>query len=65
MTDDRPPQNIPQIRIHVSEVLTACDAMQGWLRSNEPVNVFIALRKTIDELKIIEKDLEALNDVSV
>jgi len=60
MTDERPPQKIPQIRVHVSEVLTKCDAMKGWLRSNEPVNVFIALKKTIDELRIIEKDLEAL-----
>ncbi len=60
MTDDRPPQKIPQIRIHVSEILTRCDAMEGWLRSNEPVNVFIALRKAIDELRIIEKDLEKL-----
>ncbi len=60
MTDDRPPQDINRIRIHVSDVLTKCDAMVGWLRSNEPVNVFIALRKTIDELSIIEKDLEKL-----
>jgi len=60
MTEDRPPQDINRIRIHVSDVLTACDAMQGWLRSNEPVNVFIALRKTIDELRVIEKDLEKL-----
>ena len=60
MTDDRPPQDISRIRIHVSDVLTKCDAMQGWLKSNEPVNVFIALRKTIEELRIIEKDLEKL-----
>jgi len=60
MTDERPPQDINHIRIHVSEVLTKCDAMQGWLRSNEPVNVFIALRKTIDELRVIQEDLKAL-----
>ena len=60
MTDERPPQDINHVRIHVSQVLTKCDAMQGWLRSNEPVNVFIALKKTIDELRIIEKDLEKL-----
>jgi len=60
MTDDRPPQDITHIKIHVSDVLTACDAMVGWLRSNEPVNVFIAMRKTIDELRQIEKDLGKL-----
>lgn len=60
MTDERPQQKVPQIRVHVSEVITRCNAMEGWLRSNEPVNVFIALRKAIDELRIIEKDLEAL-----
>jgi len=60
MTEDRPPQDINHIKIHVSDVLTKCDAMIGWLRSNEPVNVFIALRKTIDELRVIEKDLEKL-----
>jgi len=60
MTEERVPQDINHIRIHISEVLTACDAMIGWLRSNEPVNVFIAMRKTIDELRIIEKDLEKL-----
>lgn len=62
MTDDRPPQTIPQIRIHVNEVLTACDAIMGWLKSNEPVKAYIAMRNTIDELRIIEKDLEALKN---
>lgn len=65
MTDERPPQDINHIKIHVSKVLTNCDAMVSWLRSNEPVNVFIALRKTIDELRIIEKDLEALKNGSL
>ncbi len=60
MTDERPPQRVPQIRVHVSEVITRCNAMEGWLRSNEPVNVFIALRKAIDDLRIIEKDLDNL-----
>ena len=62
MTDGRPTQNIPEIRMHVSQVLTACDAMIGWLKSNEPVKAYIAMKKTIDELRIIEKDLETLQN---